>query len=229
MTVSHVERLDLRFVPKPWAFAERHRAEIDAHFDAAQRANPRLWNGRVLVMRNCEIAGGVLRGAFSETDYASFHAWIRWGCPPADACDCFGAAAVRASDGAFLLARMAAHTANAGGIYFPCGTPDLSDVRDGVVDFDHSISRELLEETGLDAAEFDAEAGWTIVEESARMVAYKVLRANDPGALLRQRAESHIAKDPVGELDAIHLVRGPADLVPAMPDYVRAFLQHAWS
>lgn len=229
MTVSHVERLDLRFTSKPWAFAERRRAEIDAHFVAAQRANPRLWNGRVLVMRDYEIAGGVMRGAFFEADYASFHAWLRWGCPPADACDCFGAAAVRASDGAFLLAQMAAHTANAGCIYFPCGTPDLSDVRDGMVDFDYSTSRELLEETGLDAAEFDAEPGWIIVEESARVVAYKVLRANDPGALLRQRVEKHIAKEVDGELAAIHLVRGPADLVPAMPDYVMAFLRHVWS
>lgn len=229
MTVSHVERLDLRFEPRSWAFAEQRRAEIDAHFAEAQRANPKLWNGRVLLLRDYAIEKGTLRGAFFETDFASFHAWLLWGCPRADAYDCFGAAAVRGSDGAFLLAQMAAHTANAGRIYFPCGTPDRADVRNGTVDFEHSVARELLEETGLDTAEFDAEPGWTLVEEAARVVAFKVLRANEAATMLQQRVEKHMAKETAGELAAVRLVRGPTDLVPAMPDYVTAFLRHVWS
>lgn len=228
MKVSHVDRLDLRFEPKPWAFAEQRRAEVTAHFAAAQRVNPKLWNGRVLLLRQYEIADGILRGSLFETDYASFHAWRAWGRPGAEAYDCFGSAVLQGSDGAFLLAQMAAHTANAGRVYFPCGTPDPSDIRDGIVDFDYSIRRELLEETGLDVAEFTAEAGWTIVEEPARVVACKVMRAGEPGATLRHRAEKHMAKEAVSELAAISLVHGPADLVPAMPDYVRAFLQHVW-
>ena len=229
MTVSHVERLDLRFEPKPWPFADQRRAEIDTHFADAQRVNPKLWNGRVLMMHHYEISNGVLRGSFFETDYASLHAWLRWGRPPAGAYDCFGSAAVRSSDGAFLLAQMAAHTANAGRVYFPCGTPDLSDTRNGMVDFDHSIRRELLEETGLDASEFDAEPGWLIVEEPTRVVPYKVLRATELGTTLRQRVEKHMTQQAVSELAAISLARGPADLVPAMPDYVTAFLRHVWS
>jgi 8-oxo-dGTP pyrophosphatase MutT (NUDIX family) len=170
-----------------------------------------------------------LHGSLFETDYASLHAWIRWGRPPADAYDCFGSAAVQGRDGAFLLAQMATHTANAGRVYFPCGTPDPSDIRDGMVDFDYSTRRELLEETGLDASEFDAEPGWVIVEEQTRVVPYKILHAGEPGAVLQQRVESHMAKEAVSELAAVRLVRGPADLVPAMPQYVRAFLQHVWS
>jgi hypothetical protein len=37
MKVSRVERLDLRFEPGPWVFAGQRRAEIEAHFAAAQR------------------------------------------------------------------------------------------------------------------------------------------------------------------------------------------------
>jgi 8-oxo-dGTP pyrophosphatase MutT (NUDIX family) len=228
MSVTRVDRLDLRFEPKPWTFADQRRAEIDVHFAAAQRANPRFWNGRVLIMHDYEMTGGVLRGAFLETDYASFHAWLNWGRPACGAFDCFGSAAVLGSDGAFLLGRMAAHTANAGRIYFPCGTPDPSDIRDGVVDFDHSTARELLEETGLDAAQFAAEPGWTIVEEPARVVAYRILRAGEPGAMLRDKVAAHIAAEPGSELAAVTLARGPADLVPAMPEYVTAFLTQFW-
>jgi 8-oxo-dGTP pyrophosphatase MutT (NUDIX family) len=228
MTVTTVERLDLRLVPKPWAFAQARRAEIDAFFAERQRANPRLWNGRVLIMHEHRIEAGALHGAFLETDYASFHSWLAWDRPPAEAWDCFGSAAVLASDGVFLLGRMAAHTANAGRVYFPCGTPDPSDIVRGVVDFDRSIARELMEETGLDAAEFIAEPGWTIVQEPARVVAYKVLRAPETGEALRARVAAHLARHPDGELTGIRLARSPADLDGAVPDYAAMFLRHRW-
>jgi 8-oxo-dGTP pyrophosphatase MutT (NUDIX family) len=229
MKVSRVERLDLRLDPAPWVFAQQCRAEIDAHFAAAQRIKPQLWNGRVLLLRDYRVADGMLCGAFFETDYASFHAWIAWGRPAVEAVDCFGAAAVRSSDGVFLLAQMAAHTANAGRVYFPCGTPDPADIRDGKVDFDHSIRRELLEETGLDAVELETDPGWTVVEEAARLVAYRTMRATESGEALRRKVEAHLARQADSELAAVRPVRGAADLVPAMPDYVQVFLRHVWS
>jgi hypothetical protein len=229
MSVTHVTRLDLRFAPVPWPFADQRRAEIDEFFAVRQRANPKLWNGRVLVLHRWQIQDDVLHGAFLETDYASFHTWLAWDRPDAGVLDCFGAAAVLSSDGAFLLGRMAAHTANAGRIYCPCGTPDLSDIVGEQVDFDHSIARELAEETGLDAGTFDAEPGWTIVQERARITAYKVLRAGIAAQALRTRVESHIAADPEGELTGACMVRSPADLDPAMPAYVTTFLRHRWS
>src|SRR5687768_7384374 len=132
--VLSLSRLDLSFAPKPWAFADERRAEIDAYFAAMQRANPRLWNGRVLVMHEHAITGDVLRGAYLETDYASFLAWRNWNFPDRDMNNCFALGALQSSDGAFLLGVMAPHTANAGKIYFPGGTPEPVDVINGKVD-----------------------------------------------------------------------------------------------
>ena len=45
-----IERVAMRFAPRPWPFAVERRAEIDAYFAQLQRAQPALWNGRVLLM-----------------------------------------------------------------------------------------------------------------------------------------------------------------------------------
>ena len=61
-SVFHVDRLELSFVPKPWAYANEHRTEIESHFEELRRAKPALWNGRVLLMHHQKVERGVLRG-----------------------------------------------------------------------------------------------------------------------------------------------------------------------
>jgi 8-oxo-dGTP pyrophosphatase MutT (NUDIX family) len=223
-SVLHVDRLELSFVPKPWVFVIERRAEIDAFFAEQQRHKPALWNGRVLLLHEQALAGGVFRGAFLETDYASFSAWCHWGRPEAGASDCFGSAAIVAADGAFLLGVMGAHTANAGRIYFPCGTPDPGDIVDGKVDLDLSVRRELQEEIGLDVAEFSAEPGWTTIVDGGLTAHIKVLRAIQDADTLRKRILAHLASERQPELADIRIVRSAGDFDAAMPRYVTAFL-----
>jgi 8-oxo-dGTP pyrophosphatase MutT (NUDIX family) len=223
-----IERLELSFTPKPWAFAAQRRADIDAHFAALRREKPALWNGRIVMLHDQTIADGIFRGAFLETDYASFAAWIDWGRPPAGVYDCFGAAAILAADGAFLLGVMGAQTLNAGQIYFPCGTPDPSDVVDGKVDFDASVRRELAEETGLDANEFVPDPGWTMVVDGALIAQIKVFHARQSADELRGRALSWLSRQAQPELADVRIARGPADVDPAMRPFVRAFLADCW-
>ncbi|MDI3468482.1 MAG: NUDIX hydrolase [Pseudolabrys sp.] len=228
MKVLHADALDFRFEPRRWAFADDRRVEIDAHFAETQRANPRLWNGRVLILNDWSLNAGIASGTFLETDYASFRAWLDWGRPDAGVMDCFASAVVVASDGAFLLGEMAAHTANAGRVYFPCGTPGLEDVRGGKVDLAYSLGRELREETGLDIAQFSDEPGWTVIEGRSRLVVFKIVRAPWPGEELKACVLRFLQDGGDDELAAIHLVRGPEDLAPSMPDYVAAFFRARW-
>jgi 8-oxo-dGTP pyrophosphatase MutT (NUDIX family) len=223
-TVFSVDRLDLAFEPAPWPFAQRRRTEIDAYFAELQRQKPAIWNGRVLLLHRHDLRDGVFRGAYLETDYASFSAWRRW--QPADAGvhDCFGAGAVVAADGAVLLGVMAAHTANAGWIYFPAGTPDPSDIIEGKVDLAWSVARELKEETGLDIAELAPEPGWTTVRDGQLIVHIKTLRSRITADDLRARMLAHLATETQPELAGIRIVRGPSDYDPAMPPFVTAFL-----
>lgn len=225
LAVFSVDRLDLAFEPAPWPFAQARRAEIDAWFAELQRQKPAIWNGRVLVLHRYEMRDGIFRGAYLETDYASFSAWRHWQPTDAGVHDCFGAGAVISADGAVLLGVMGAHTANAGWIYFPAGTPDPSDIIDGKVDLDWSVARELKEETGLDIAEVAPASGWTTVIDGQLIVHIKTLRSALAADALRARMLEHLATEAQPELADIRIVRGPADYDPAMPAFVKAFLE----
>ena len=81
-TIFQIDRLDLRFAPKPWDFAVTRRPESDAYFAELQRQKPEVWNGRVLLLHSQVVRDGVFHGAYLEADFASFTAWRHWGSPP---------------------------------------------------------------------------------------------------------------------------------------------------
>ncbi len=193
-------------------------------FRANAAEDPALWNGRVLLLYDYALADGVFRGRYLETDYASFAAWRHWGRPEAAVSDCFGAGAIMAADGAFLLGIMGPHTANAGLTYFPCGTPDPGDTVGKGVDLDRSMRRELKEETGLDVVEFVAEPGWTTVFDLPLIAHIKVLKSGEGAEALRARILDHLAHEKQPELADIRVVRGTDDFDAAMPRFVTAFL-----
>jgi 8-oxo-dGTP pyrophosphatase MutT (NUDIX family) len=223
-SVSHIDRLELSFVPKSWDFAVEHRDEIDAFFAALRRDKPSIWNGRALLLHHHALKDGVLHGEYLETDYASFAAWRHWDHPAAKVHDCFSAAAILAADGAFLLGVMGPHTFNAGKIYFPCGTPDPADIVGDKVDLELSVGRELKEETGLNITEFASEPGWTMVADGQLIAQIKVLRSKESSAALRERILAHLAREQHPELADIRIIRKHKDLDPAMPRFVTAFL-----
>ncbi len=105
-SVVPTDRLQLAYSPWPWPFASERRGEIDAHFAEQRREKPELWNGRVLLLRDFSIAGGVFRGSYSETDFASFLAWRDWNFPDPRVKNSFAMCALRGSDGGFLLGVM---------------------------------------------------------------------------------------------------------------------------
>src|SRR5262249_30433120 len=226
--VVRLARAELRFAPRPWPFAQTRRAEIDAHFAGLIRDNPHAFNGQVLVLHEAAIDDGVLRGSYFETDFASFIAWRDWGWPDPSVRNCFGQAALRAADGAFLLGVMATHTMNAGRIYFPSGTPDLSDVIDGIVDLDGSVLRELTEETGLTGADVTLDAGWHAVLAGPRLAMLKPVRSPLSAGELRARILAHMASEAHPELADMRIVRGEADLDDMMPEFIKDYLLEMW-
>jgi len=226
--VVRIERLELAFAPRVWPFAQSRRAEIDAHFARRKAERPSLWNGQVLMLYEHAVNGAVFRGSYLQTDYASFISWIDWGMPEAGVYDSFSQGALRSADGAFLFGVMGDHTAQAGKIYFPAGTPDLSDVKGTTVDLAASVWREVEEETGLTAANLDAEPGWHTVFAGPQIAHLKIMQARDDAVSLRARILEFMARQDPPELDDIRIVRSLADLDPKMLPFVPVFLRDQW-
>jgi hypothetical protein len=227
--IHRVTALDLTVRPTSWPFAQTRRADIDAHFAEQQREKPNLWNGRVMLGRNPVFAENRLSADYFETDFASFLAWRDWGFPDSEVFNGFGMGALRCADGAFVLGEMGQHTANAARVYFPSGTPDLDDVRNGAVDIAGSVAREVAEETGLAEADYTASPHWHCVVSGRAVAMIRILRVDMSGEALRARIEATLARQQQPELSAIRLVRGTSDLMAAMPRFVTAFLEQEFS
>lgn len=228
--MHRVTTLDLTCEPWRWPFAHENRAAITAHFAQVRALKPAMFNGRILLMNQFAVAGDRLTGRFFETDFASFLAWRDFGFPGETVTNCFGMGALRDRDGVFLLGEMSAHTANAGRIYFPSGTPDASDLVQGQgghdrVDIAGSIIREVAEETGLTAADYEAEPGFTCIAAKPHLAVMRILTLKQPARAVRQRILVNVATHAVPEFSDVHLVRGTGDIKPAMPDFVAAYIR----
>ncbi|MET0867971.1 MAG: NUDIX hydrolase [Pseudorhodoplanes sp.] len=227
MAMVRVETLDLSVRPYDWRFARERRGEIDAHFETMREHKPAMWNGRVLLAHHHEFAGSVLRGECFETDFASFLAWRDFGFPDTSVKNIFALGALQGADGGYVLGVMGAHTMNAGKIYFPGGTPDLSDLEGDRVDLESSVRREVAEETGLHPVEFDIDAGWHCIVTGPMIALLKPMRSSDNAARLRERILDHIAGEAEPELAGAVVARDARDIEPVMPDFIQTFLRSA--
>lgn len=226
--IRTVRELEFAVTSWTWPFSQERRADIDAFWRTAAAAQPALWNGRVLLLNAFAFDGARCRGAFFETDFSDFTAWKAFGTPDSGVWNGFGAGALRARDGAFLLGCMGSHTFNAGAIYFPCGTPDRDDVVGDRVDLAGSIVRETAEETGLTPDDYRIARDWTIVCHGRYFAAIRRLDLPLPAGEARQKILDHLAREKEPELSDIRIVRGPADFDSAMPPFVAAYLNHVW-
>jgi 8-oxo-dGTP pyrophosphatase MutT (NUDIX family) len=226
--VVPVENIDFVATRWIWPFAIEQRAKIDQYFAQQQRANPALWNGRVLLLRDLAVKDSTLRGSAFETDYASMLAGIAWGVIGDRVMACFGAAALVASDDAFVVGLMAPHTRNAGQIYFPSGSFDPDDLAGTHVDCVGNVKRELSEETGLLPEDVEYQSGWYAVFSSPHVPLMKIARVKERGSRLRDRIMANLAAQASPEFSDIHLVRGLSDLDARMPAWMTIFFNYVW-
>lgn len=229
--LARFARIEARLEPFAWTWRRDHADLIARHWEARWSGSATVYNGRVLMVSGLDETGDTLRASFFETDYAAMIAWIAHGFPGEPVWNGFAMGALRCRDGGYLLGRMAGHTANAGRLYFPCGTPDRSDLRpDGTVDLDGSILREIAEETGLAPDDYALEPGWVLVRDGGHLAFLRLGRLALTDAETRARVGTHLAAETRPELAGIEIVRRPEEVdEAAMPGVVVGFLRDAFA
>lgn len=221
--------VSLTLEPGGWPEADARRTEVEAHFAAQQAANPHLWNGDILLLREHSLVDGRLDGRVRRTDFAAFLWWRAQGWPDLGMVNVFALAALEGADGAFLMGVMGAHTSSAGRIYFPGGTPDLSDLTaDGRLDLDASVWRELREETGLTAADIARDAGLTAVVDGPRLALLRRLVLPGPAEDTARRIRAFLGRDDLPELSDIAVIHSERDITPQMAPFAVAYMRHLW-
>lgn len=226
--IIEVDRVELPVKSGPWSYADLHRDEIDDHFRQRKIKQPALWNGRVLLLREYAVRDRVLNGACFETDYSNLMAWRDWGFPDITVHNFFAAAALRTIEGAYLVGEMAPHTAPAGQRFFPCGTPEPSDIdASGHVDLFGSLRRELHEETGLNIDELEVEPNWTLVRDRGYLGLIRRLQTHETADRLRTRVLNYLASERQPEFSDVRAVHRRGDLDERIPDLFAAYLRNA--
>lgn len=223
--MTRVDAFSARLLAGPAEIERRFQSEIAAAWAEALAEKPRMFDGRVLLAERAEIRSGVLEVDFREVGFSTL-IWLRTqaGDPP-PLLNVFGAAAVLSADGTVLLGRMAAHTANAGQVYFPCGTPDFADVVDGRVDLDGSTLRELAEETGLGAADASPTGERLVVRDGALVACVRPLRSHLDAQGLSALVGRFIAGEADSELEGVEFVRSSREAAGRCPAFVKSVVE----
>lgn len=232
--VFEVDRLICRRVDYSWPYERDNAVAIRRHWNARLRQTPSMYDGRVLLANRVEIktdgAGSSLQMDVFETSFSAFLVWRETGWPDRSVFNCFSMPAVRSSDGGFLVGEMTSDHSVAGALYFPCGTPDPSDLdHDEGVDLLGSLMRELAEETGLDANRGALQPHWTIVVDGQRIACIRTIDWPEAAAPLVAEARGRIAAQKRPELANVHIFTTRSVLSdPRLPPYMTTFLRRAF-
>lgn len=222
--VFPVAGVDVRLDPAAHPFEQANEAAIERHWQAARAANPALFDGRVALLSRLACRNGHLVGRCHIVRFATFLYW-RTLRPTVHAGHAYTHAMLVGSDDALVAIRMAAHTANAGSVYFAAGTFEAQDFRDGRADITANMRREVLEETGIDLGESAREEGLHAVSKATGTVVFRRYFLDETADRLAQAIDRFVAAQDEPEIDGPVVIRSPDDLpdglAPQMFDLVR--------
>lgn len=221
--VLPVHEIDVRLLDAPHPYESANAREIADNWKREHAANPALFNGTMVLLSALELSGTRLFGQCHPVRYATMLYWRKnKGLDGVEHSFAFPALVSR--DNALVAIRMGRHTANPGRIYFPAGSFEPSDFTDGQVDLHGNMSREVMEETGIDIRPVPRDPHDHIYSENHSTVIFRRYWLDKDADELAQRIEQFVASEAEPEIEGPVVIRNgemPDGISPHMAAIVR--------
>ena len=221
-TVYMIDCVDVRVVPGELSYSEANSQAIAANWQRATAANPTLFDGEMYLAPQAHLNEGVFEAGFKRTSFATLMYW-RDDRGSERPWHIFGVGVIVSSEGHLIAARMSAHNAVAGRVYFPAGSIDDNDIVGDRADYETNVAREVREETGIDLGKAEAEPSMHLVSADGSIALFRRYYFDLSTAELLQQIEVNLARQAQPELSEIIPVTQAGMMGQSTPSYVRAF------
>jgi 8-oxo-dGTP pyrophosphatase MutT (NUDIX family) len=223
-TVLPVEIIDVRLDPSPHPLERDNLQAIEENWLRESAINPHIFDGQVALLSELAYDDGRLSGRCHIVRYATFMYWLRNRETPG-AGHVFAHAMLVSSDNALVAIRMGKHTVNAGRVYFAAGSFELEDFRDGLVDVDFNMRREVKEETGIDISRATPAKRFYLLSTRSGTVIFRRFRMPMTANAMVSAIKAFVAAEPHPEIEAPVVIHGVSDQPDDLAAYMPALIE----
>ncbi|MER9305046.1 hypothetical protein [Mesorhizobium sp. M0496] len=219
-----VDAIDVRLDPDPHPFALNNAEAIAENWQREIAANPALFDGTVVLLSQLAYRYNRLVGRCHAVTYSTFMLW-RKRRENSGAEHAYAHAMLVAGDNALVAIRMGPRTVNAGRVYFAAGSFEPLDFRDGLVDVDFNMIREVREETGLDLSGAERGKRWHALSTNSGTVIFRRYQATAPADELARRISAFVATETDPEIEGPVIIRHAVDLPEGLSPHMKPLIE----
>jgi 8-oxo-dGTP pyrophosphatase MutT (NUDIX family) len=219
-----IDAVDVRLDPSPHPFALDNAEAIVENWQREVAAKPALFDGTVVLLSQLTYRDNRLVGRCHAVNYSTFMLW-RKRRENSGAEHAYAHAVLVAGDNALVAIRMGSHTVNAGRVYFAAGSFEPIDFRDGQVDVDFNMIREVREETGLDLSDASRGKRYHVLSTASGTVIFRRYRETAPADEIARRISAFVATETEPEIDGPVIIRHAADLPDGLAAHMKPLVE----
>ncbi|RJT41868.1 hypothetical protein D3227_04015 [Mesorhizobium waimense] len=219
-----VDAVDVRLDPGPHPFERDNGQAIAENWQREMEANPALFDGTVVLLSALAYYDNRLVGRCHAVKYSTFMLW-RQNRQGTGAEHAYAHAMLVAGDNALVAIRMGAHTVNAGRVYFAAGSFEPIDFRDGLVDVDFNMIREVGEETGIDLSGAARGQRYHALSSPSGTVIVRRYRVAEPADEIAQRISAFVATEAEPEIEGPVIIRHAVDLPEGLMGHMKPLIE----
>lgn len=218
-----VDAIDVRLDPTPHPFERDNQSTIAENWRREMEAKPALFDGTVVLLSALAYRDGRLIGRCHAVRYSTFMLW-RKNRELSGAEHAYAHAVLVAGDNALVAIRMGSHTVNAGHVYFAAGSFEPIDFRDGLVDVDFNMIREVGEETGIDLSAAARGQRYHALSTPSGTVIFRRYRVAEPADEIARRISAFVAAEAEPEIEGPVIIRNAADLPDGLMGHMKPLI-----